>query len=116
MANSMINDLILDYLTMEGYTLAAARFSKEANLPQQQEPSAIKARQDIINLIHAGRIERAIELLNDLDPEVSLCYILPPLVPEQGVSPCRPSMIRTRVSHAPRIRHLPLMRHNHLSK
>jgi glucose-induced degradation protein 8 len=70
MTESLINDLILDYLTMEGYTLAAAKFSKEANLPPQQDTSTIQARQGIISLIHAGQIDQAIESLNDLDPEV----------------------------------------------
>jgi hypothetical protein len=79
---SLINDLILDYLTMEGYTLAAAKFSKEANLPPQQEASSIQARQDIITLIHGGRIEEAIESLNDLDPEVGKFHLTEMYCPE----------------------------------
>ncbi|PSR90622.1 ctlh domain-containing protein [Coniella lustricola] len=67
---SDINLLILDYLTMEGYPLAAAKFSKEANLNPHQEDPAIKARQQIKNSIHQGKIMEAIEALNDLDPEI----------------------------------------------
>lgn len=55
---------------MEGYTLAAAKFSKEANLSPRQEDPAIKARQEIRNSIHQGKIQEAIEALNRLDPEV----------------------------------------------
>jgi hypothetical protein len=67
---SDINALILDYLTMEGYPNAAANFSKEANLPPQQETSSIVARQEIQNLIHSGQVEMALKALNDYDPEV----------------------------------------------
>lgn len=55
---------------MEGYPLAAAKFSKEANLQPRQEDRAVKARQEIKNSIHQGDIQKAIEALNDLDPEV----------------------------------------------
>ncbi|KAL2206714.1 hypothetical protein CC79DRAFT_1323120 [Sarocladium strictum] len=67
---SDINALILDYLTMEGYPNAAANFSKEANLPPQQETSSIVARQEIQNLIHSGQVEMALKALNDYDPEL----------------------------------------------
>lgn len=67
---SDINALILDYLTMEGYPMAAAKFSKEANLQPQQEGASIKARQQIREHIHRGGIKQAIEALNDLDPEI----------------------------------------------
>lgn len=72
---SDINNLILDYLTMEGYPLAAAKFSKEANLSPRQEDPAIKARQQIRNSIHQGNIQEAIEALNELDPQVCLFSI-----------------------------------------
>ncbi len=67
---SDINALILDYLTMEGYPNAAARFSKEANLQPQQDIASIRTRQAIQNCIHSGNIQSAIEMLNELDPEV----------------------------------------------
>lgn len=68
--NSDLNALILDYLTMEGYPQAAAKFSKEANLQPMQEDPVVKDRQKIKQLIHEGNIQEAIEELNDLDPEV----------------------------------------------
>lgn len=69
-SKSDINALILDYLTLEGYPLAAAKFSKEANLQPQQEEEAIRARQEIQRHIHAGNFEGAIESLNELDPTI----------------------------------------------
>lgn len=71
---SDINALILDYLTMEGYPNAAAKFSQEANLQPQQDTCSILARQQIQNCIHGGDIQTAIETLNDLDPEVRCDY------------------------------------------
>ncbi|KID88720.1 CTLH domain-containing protein [Metarhizium guizhouense ARSEF 977] len=68
--NSDINALILDYLTMEGYPNAAAKFSKEANLQPHQDNASIRARQEIQNHIHSGSIQAAIEALNELDPEI----------------------------------------------
>ncbi|KAL2137218.1 hypothetical protein VTI74DRAFT_6429 [Chaetomium olivicolor] len=67
---SDINALILDYLTMEGYTNAAAKFCKEANLKPQQRDDDIRVRQDIQHAIHSGNIEAAISALNELDPEL----------------------------------------------
>jgi hypothetical protein len=68
--HSNINALILDYLTMEGYSLAAAKFSAEANLQPQQDEESIRARQEIQHYIHAGNFGAAIESLNDLDPMI----------------------------------------------
>ena len=75
--DSDINALILDYLTTEGYPSAAAKFSKEANLPPQQEEESIKARRRVLHSIHSGRIQEAIEALNELEPQVR-CYSIPP--------------------------------------
>ena len=73
---SDINALILDYLTMEGYPNAAAKFSKEANLQPQQDGASIRSRQEIQNFIHNGNIQAAIETLNELDPQVRPLCIL----------------------------------------
>jgi hypothetical protein len=79
-ARSDINALILDYLTMEGYPKAAAKFSKEANLQPQQKDSLIVARQEIKQAILEGRIDAAITSLNDLDPEVRVSASPPSLL------------------------------------
>lgn len=65
-----INALILDYLTTEGYTSAAAKFSKEANLRPQQDEESVRPRQQIQSYIHRGRIQDAIEALNELEPQI----------------------------------------------
>lgn len=67
---SDINSIILDYLTMEGYPQAAAKFSREANLPLQHDHNSITVRRRIQTYIHRGEIEKAISDLNDLDPEI----------------------------------------------
>lgn len=99
---SDINALILDYLTMEGYPKAAAKFCKEANLRPQQEDPSIQARRDIQHAIHSGEIEKAICSLNQLDPEVWTLQFIPPA-----------AMIRKRVSSCTTHRLRPMMRHNH---
>jgi len=67
---SDINALIFDYLMTEGYPSAAAKFSKEANLRPQPEEESLIARRQIIQSIHSGKIQEAIEALNDLEPQV----------------------------------------------
>ncbi|KAG6042276.1 hypothetical protein E4U41_000020 [Claviceps citrina] len=67
---SDINALILDYLTMEGYPNAAAKFCREANVQSHPDGLSIRARQVIQNHIHKGNIQAGIEALNDLDPEI----------------------------------------------
>lgn len=69
--DSDINSLILDYLTTEGYPSAAAKFSKEANIPKQQDEDSVRARQQIQHFIHLGQIQDAIDSLNELEPQVS---------------------------------------------
>jgi hypothetical protein len=64
---------------MEGYPDAAANFSKEANLRPLKESASIQARQEIQNSIHKGDIQAAIEILNELDPEVCLHLLHLPL-------------------------------------
>lgn len=55
---------------MEGYSQAAANFSKEANLKPQQEESFVYTRQQVQRAIHSGQIEEAISLLGHMNPEV----------------------------------------------
>jgi len=75
-----MNALILDYLTLSGYSRAAANFSREANLDPHQDNQSILTRQKIQNAIHRGHVHEAIEALNDLDPEVNICPGVPSFV------------------------------------
>jgi hypothetical protein len=68
---SDVNSLILDYLTMEGYSNAAAAFSREADMPLPQGTDTVENRHAIKHHILNGQIRNAIEALNDMDPEVS---------------------------------------------
>jgi hypothetical protein len=60
---------------MEGYSMAAAKFSKEANLQPQQDDASIRSRQEIQHYIHIGNFEAAIESLNEYDPAVSFACL-----------------------------------------
>jgi hypothetical protein len=67
---SDVNSLILDYLTMEGYSNAAAAFSREADMPLPQGTDTVENRHAIKHHILNGQIRNAIEALNDMDPEL----------------------------------------------
>lgn len=80
-----MNALILDYLTVGGYSRAAASFAAEANLDPQQDHESMRIRQGIQNAIHDGKIHEAIQALNDMDPEVNH-FPFPVLLPFSGQS------------------------------
>jgi hypothetical protein len=90
-----LNCLVLDYLILEGYQTAAQSFAEEAarDLPSnaaqqvsngripdlewvahfdpiQVEDASIEARIQIRDAVERGDIQTAIEMCNDLDPEV----------------------------------------------
>jgi len=68
---SDINSVIMDYLISEGFPAAARSFAKEANIPPEaQDSESIQVRVDIKKAIHAGNIEEAIGIINELNPEV----------------------------------------------
>ena len=70
----------MDYLVSEGYPGAAEKFAHETNLSQGEtfDIQSIRERVDIRNAILSGRIEVAIELLNNDETMVSS---LPPSPP-----------------------------------
>jgi len=61
----------MDYLINEGYPAAAQKFAIEAGIAFAGDPEGIQQRVDIRNAIHAGDMQRAIERINELNPEVS---------------------------------------------
>lgn len=61
----------MDYLITEGYPSAARKFAMEANIQPPAEEDSIRLRVEIRNAIHAGDIQKAIEKINDLNPQVS---------------------------------------------
>ena len=65
-----VNNLIMDYLVTEGYPSAAEKFAMEANIERAPDHSFIEQRVQIRDSIHRGDLQQAIELINDLNPEV----------------------------------------------
>lgn len=67
-----LNKLILDYLVVEGYKEAAENFILESNTQSDGvEPAGSLGNRTIIRkAIQIGDIQKAIELVNDLDPEI----------------------------------------------
>ena len=70
----------MDYLITEGYPSAAKKFAHEANLQPRADFDLINERVEIRDSIHKGDLQTAIELINELNPEVSptsqSCYFL----------------------------------------
>jgi hypothetical protein len=69
---SEINWVIMDYLVSEGYPGAAEKFAQETNLPTPVDHESIRERVRVRNAIHAGRVDEAIEMINEIDPDVSV--------------------------------------------
>jgi len=60
----------MDYLVLEGYQAAAEEFSKEANVIPPVDFNSIETRMTIREAVQRGDVEEAIELVNDLNPEI----------------------------------------------
>ena len=78
---SDINWVIMDYLISEGYPAAAEKFAQETNLSPGEvlDIEAIRERVQIRNAIHGGRLQEAIELINNCDAEVRRNMLLLPI-------------------------------------
>ena len=68
---SDINWVIMDYLVSEGYPGAAEKFAHETNLPSPVDNESIRERVRVRNAIHSGNVKEAIDMVNEIDPEVS---------------------------------------------
>jgi hypothetical protein len=76
--DSEINWVIMDYLVAEGYPGAAEKFAQETSLCKPADVESITARVDVRKAIHAGQIDQAISLINEIDAQVSTrCSPLP---------------------------------------
>ncbi|KAM3424695.1 hypothetical protein BST61_g6682 [Cercospora zeina] len=69
-SKSDINWVIMDYLVSEGYPAAAEKFAQETNLGNPEDMESIRERVAVRNAIHAGRVEEAIELINEIDHQI----------------------------------------------
>lgn len=65
-----MNNLIMNYLIIEGYKDAADRFSKETGIAPQIDLESVDVRRKLKGAISEGYIEEAIEKVNDLYPSV----------------------------------------------
>lgn len=61
----------MNYLIIEGFQSAAAKFAQEANISPMIDLASIQDRVKIRSAILEGDIEAAVKMINDLDPEVS---------------------------------------------
>ncbi len=68
----------MEYLISEGYPNAAHKFALEANLTREESKSSFDARVAIKQSIISGRIEGAMESINDLNPQVGSFPPSPP--------------------------------------
>ncbi|XP_063901876.1 glucose-induced degradation protein 8 homolog [Zophobas morio] len=65
-----LNLLVLNYLVTEGYKDSAVNFMQEAGIPSKNDIAFIERRKQIRNSIQNGDVKTAVEILNDLDPEI----------------------------------------------
>ncbi|KAI8990821.1 CTLH/CRA C-terminal to lish motif domain-containing protein [Mycotypha africana] len=65
-----LNQLVMNYLVVEGYKDAAEQFSLESGLAPSVDLQSIQDRLDIRHAIQSGDVDTAIDLVNDLNPEI----------------------------------------------
>ena len=65
-----INNIVLNYLINNGYAQAAEKFSKEANIPVNLKDTTLAQRREIRSSILCGKVEDAIDKINDSFPTV----------------------------------------------
>lgn len=68
----------MDYLITEGYPSAAEKFAAEANIQPKADFTGIQERVQIRESIHRGDLQVAIELINELNPDVSFANSFQP--------------------------------------
>ncbi|KAJ2783433.1 hypothetical protein H4R18_001698 [Coemansia javaensis] len=69
-AKSDLNQLIMNYLIIEGYKDAAEKFSEESGLTHSVDLGSIEERMQIRFAVQSGDIKAAIERVNDLNPDL----------------------------------------------
>ncbi|KAF2162573.1 hypothetical protein M409DRAFT_69131 [Zasmidium cellare ATCC 36951] len=69
-SKSDINWVIMDYLVSEGYPGAAEKFAQETNICNPTDMGDIRDRVQIRKAIHDGKVDEAVEMINELDPEI----------------------------------------------
>lgn len=83
----------MNYLVVEGYKDAAEQFSTESGLAPTVDLQSIQERMDIRHAIQSGDVDTAIDLVNDLNPEVM--YLASAAVIKLINQPCNRSSMPT---------------------
>ncbi|KAJ3480714.1 hypothetical protein NLI96_g8152 [Meripilus lineatus] len=65
-----LNQLVMDYLVIEGFKTSAEEFSKEAGLNAPVDLESIESRMTIREALQRGDVGEAITRVNDLNPEI----------------------------------------------
>ncbi|KAM9982878.1 hypothetical protein ACTFIZ_007401 [Dictyostelium cf. discoideum] len=69
-SKSDLNKLVMNYLVIEGYQEAAAKFQEESSTQTTVDLASIADRMAIRSAIQSGDVEKGIEIVNDLNPEI----------------------------------------------
>ena len=65
-----LNKIVMNYLLVEGYQSAAEKFTQECGIKADMEYTLIGKRREIRVNIQKGKIVEAVELINDINPEI----------------------------------------------
>ncbi|KAF2076802.1 hypothetical protein CYY_001879 [Polysphondylium violaceum] len=69
-SKSELNKLVMNYLVIEGYQQAAEKFQEESGTVSMVDLNSIADRMAIRSAIQSGDVEKGIEIVNDLNPEI----------------------------------------------
>lgn len=65
-----MNKLVMNFLVIEGYKDAAEKFAEESGMATGCDASEIDSRMRIRAAVQRGDIDAAVDLVNDLNPEI----------------------------------------------
>ena len=65
-----INKLVMEYLVKEGYKDAVVSFRQETGIDPQVNVNSMEDQTNIRQAVEAGRIQDAVEMVNNVDPEI----------------------------------------------
>jgi len=65
-----INKLVMEYLVKEGYKDAVVSFREETGIDPQVNVNSMEDQTNIREAVEAGRIQDAMEMVNNVDPEI----------------------------------------------
>ena len=65
-----MNKLVLNYLIIEGYKDAVEKFIKETGIKCEYDSTLLEQRMKIRNLIITGKIDEAINEINEINSEI----------------------------------------------